>query len=160
MDIQITQRHIDQGRQHSYQDCAVAQAFREKGHHNVLVGIQERSPWGIGHRRLAKVDGQTFVLDEKATEFVNNFDRDKRLVAPTTLTLSPYFPERAGLEDAYHYHAMAMKPKMQPFVMSEGTIDEMAVTATSVMMGYNKGYPKYQYGVDYGPMPKMSMYTT
>ncbi len=148
MDIQVSQRHIDQGKQHSYDDCAVARALREKGHRQVLVGLHDHySPWGGNGRRLAKVDGELFVLSDQATEFVNRFDKAKELVAPTTLTLSPYFPNQSAVYEMMAYqmkHQVVKMPPMAAMVFDEGKMPDAPVTATETAW-FLKDYSKPMY---------------
>lgn len=89
MEIRIEQRHIDQGLQGSVNGCAIARAIREQfGASEVFVSIGG-----------AAIDGQTYRVAPEFTQFVRDFDHDKGSVQPTTVTLSPYFPDSRRMPD-------------------------------------------------------------
>lgn len=143
------------GTQKAGRDCAIARALGTMGIRGAWVGFERNFMTGR-EEAIARIGPAIYSLGEEGREFIKRFDSDKRLVAPTTLTLSPYFSHQLSLRQMAY-----AKPMMPPFVMSEGTIEDTPVTATSVMIDHSQGYPKYQYGVDYGTMPKFSpLYTS
>lgn len=110
MQIEITQRHINEGTQRTGRDCAIARALIEQGARNVWVGHH------VLLGAVARVNGGEFVLGKEAEEFIQKFDENKSLVSPITITLtpSPYFPHSHNMptpEYAYSTYA-SLKPMM------------------------------------------------
>lgn len=125
MQVHITQKDIDEGSQGSATDCAIARALRREGIRASVAVVP--SPYGYGMVSMA-VDqmGRKFELGEAGKMFIEQFDHDKKSVAPVTLTLSPFFPNSHSLRREMAY-SVKLKPMPQMFI-DEGKVPDSITT--------------------------------
>ncbi len=145
MQIEITQRNIDQGRQSSGRDCAIARAMKEQ-----LSLVMGRVPDVWVDRNRVVVDGRMSPATPEIHEFVSKFDHDKALVSPIVITLSPYFPDSHGMSPYDRYAYVGAKPDMMVF--DEGAAPSHSVTMAYPDNHYEKMYNEYKF--KNAPMPK------
>lgn len=139
MEIEITQRHINQGTPGTGRDCAIARAMKEQ-----LSLVMGRVP-------------DVYVDKSKViSEFVARFDTNKALVSPVTITISPYFPNAARIERDYSY--AQMMPMAQ--IMDEDKTPDYTVTAPYPKSHFEEMYNKYHYGTEMVPKFKPYPYGT
>ncbi len=116
MEIEITQRHINQGRPQSGQDCAIARAMKEQ-----LSLHLGRVPYVYVDSRHIVIDGVPMPATQEISEFLKKFDTDKSLVSPITITISPYFPQMNPREYEYSKYGNQMSSSGMPPQMMEHT---------------------------------------
>lgn len=143
-EIDIEQRHIDEGSQGSSSDCAIARAIKERTGERVHVNSMS-----------AFVDHQRFDIGEKGRHFIEQFDKSKSLVSPTQLTLSPYFPTANSMREyeAQMYHHQVMKYSSNKFfTLSPEIVDQWKDGEVPPMMTttVQYKYKPYAFGVDFG----------
>lgn len=74
-------------------DCAIARAIKEQ------LSLQlRRIPDVYVDRSTVAIDGRFMPATPEISEFVKKFDKDKSLVSPVTITISPYIPYIRNVE--------------------------------------------------------------
>lgn len=82
MQIQVTQKNIDDGEKGSPVSCAIAKSFYDMGYRDVAV-----------FHTYAHIDGEKFYLPREATQFIFDFDsrtdnnRNKELAKPMSFEI-------------------------------------------------------------------------
>lgn len=104
MQIEITQPHINQGRSGSATDCAIARAMKEQ-----LSLEMGRVPHVYVNASVVAIDGRTIPATPEISDFVSRFDKDKSLVSPVNITISPCYFAQSGM---FQHQYASVKPSM------------------------------------------------